>query len=114
MTIVGNRITSPLTVANAAEDKRLEPIPQSPTGIALLPQYFIKGATILVGLATVGLTLLQALPPFPFAAKLQAIFLAIIGLGTVIGISSQGIRQTGTVVPAAAQIPANQIAPGTK
>ncbi len=92
MTITLHRITSPLTVANAAEDKRLDPIPVSPTGIALLPQIFIKISTVVVAAAVFVMTIPAMGVPLP--PQVLAVCAAIVGLGTVLGISSQGVRKT--------------------
>ncbi len=97
MTIVGNRITSPLTVANAAEDKRLEPIPPSPTGIALLPQLLVKIATVVVAVAVFVMTLPTMGIPLP--PPVLAVCSAITGLGIVLGIGSQGIRKVEPASP---------------
>jgi hypothetical protein len=105
MTIENNRIVSPLTVASAAEDARLAPIPASPTGIALLPQAVIRVATVVIGLAAVGIPIFTTLLPAPWAVTGLAICSSIVGLGTVLGIASPGVRQAGTAVAPALQVP---------
>lgn len=99
MTIVGHRITEGTTMANEAEDKRVEAIPRSPTGLAILPQVLIKVATVVVGLATVAGGIFAIFLPAPWAVTGAAICGSIIGLGATLGISSQGIR-AAPVVPA--------------
>lgn len=88
--IKDNRIVSPVTVANAAEDQRLDPIPSSPTGIALLPQLLVRVATVVVALAGTLLALTTqgiALPPI-----VVTVCTVVLALGTALGIASQGVR----------------------
>ncbi len=80
-------------MANAETDAALAPIPQSPTGLAVLPQVLIKIATVIVGLAAVAMSALAVLPPFPWTAAALAVCGSIVGLGATLGISSQGIRK---------------------
>lgn len=92
MTISHNRITEPTTMANAETDAALTPIPRSPTGIAALPQILVQIATVICGLAAIGVGLFTAMLPAPWAATGLAICSAIVALGVPLGISSQGIR----------------------
>lgn len=105
MTISRNRITSPLTVANAAEDLRVEPIPQSPTGLALIGPTLVKVGTVIAALAAVGTVVFAALLPAPFAVTGLAVCASITSILTVFGIVSPGARAAGTTIPAAAQVP---------
>lgn len=82
-----------LTAANAAEDKRLAPIPVSPTGLAMLPQILIQVATVVCGLAAVGVAVFTAMLPAPWAITGLGICSAIVALGVPLGISSQGARK---------------------
>lgn len=73
----------------------LMPVPvveRSPTGIALLPQYAVKIATVLVLVAGVIVTLPTAgvaLPPL-----VLSIAGAVVAIGAALGIASQGVRKT--------------------
>lgn len=90
MTVEGNRITDPTSVANEATDKQLAPV--SPTGTAFMPQVLVRIATVLVLIAGVIVTLPTAgisLPPAVMAAAS-----AVMAIGTVLGISSQGVRRS--------------------
>ncbi len=83
-----NRIES-LTVANAATDSALAPV--SPTGAAILPQFLIKAAVVIVSLAGVVVALPAsgiALPPIVIG-----IATAVVGVGAALGIASQGARK---------------------
>jgi hypothetical protein len=69
----------------------LFPIQQSPTGVAILPQLLVKGATVLVGAAGLLLTLTTqgiALPPLAVT-----ICTAVVSIGAALGIASQGVRK---------------------
>lgn len=67
-------------------------VERSPTGIALLPQVVVKVATIVCGLAAVGVAVFTTLLPAPWAVTGLAICSSIVGLGTVLGIASPGVR----------------------
>lgn len=67
-------------------------VERSPTGLAILPPMMIKVATIIVGLAAVGIPVCTAMLPAPWAATGLGICSSIVGLGTVIGIASPGVR----------------------
>ena len=72
-------------------------VERSPTGLAMLPQVLIKVATVLVALAVVGLTVFALFLPAPWAATAVAICTGVIGVGSVLGIASPGLRtQAGT------------------
>jgi hypothetical protein len=106
MTISGNRITSQTTVANAAEDKRLEPIPSSPTGLALLPQYAVKWALAVGALAVAVGTVFAVFLPQPWAITGVAVSGAVVTICNLITGAGPGVRAAGTVVPASQQLPA--------
>lgn len=87
-------------------------VERSPTGLALLPQMLVKIAAVVVGLAAVGLTVVTVLPPTPLTAQIQAICLAVVGVGATLGIASPGARSgVGTQPVTLAAPPPNPSAP---
>ncbi len=74
--------------------------PVSPTGTAVLPQALLKVAATLVGVAALALSILPSLPDAPWIKTATAVATAVVGLGALLGISSQGIRQTETAAAA--------------
>lgn len=85
-------------------------VERSPTGLALLPQYLLKIATVLVVVAGVIVTLPSAgiaLPPVVLAVSG-----AVVALGAALGIASQGVRKdVGTQPVTLAAPPAAPSAP---
>lgn len=77
-------------MATSETDKQLAPI--SPTGSAVLSQTLIRVATGLVAVAATVVAL--AMPPISLAipAVMMGICTTIVAIGTVLGISSQGVR----------------------
>ncbi len=67
-------------------------VERSPTGIALLGQNVVRVATVIVGLAAVGLGIFPMFLPQPWAVTGAAICAAIVGLGATMGIASPGVR----------------------
>ena len=75
-------------------------VERSPTGLALLPQVAVKIATVVVGLAAIGVVVFTSLmpaagatiAPLPWVVTGLAICSSIVGLGTVLGIMSPGAR----------------------
>lgn len=78
------------TVADQQTDAALAPI--SPTGSAVLSQTLIRVATGVVAVAALVVGL--SLPPISLAipAAIVGICGTIVAIGTVLGISSQGVR----------------------
>lgn len=62
----------------------------SPTGIAVVQQWIVRIAVVLVGLAASIIAAAQAGVPIP--EKLVAVATTVIALGATFGIVSQGIR----------------------
>ncbi len=67
-------------------------IERSPTGLAVLPQVAVKVATVVVGLAAIGVGIFTVMLPAPWAVTGLAICSSIVGIGTVLGIASPGVR----------------------
>ena len=78
-------------------------VERSPTGLALLPQVAVKIATVLVGLAAIGIPVFTTMLPAPWAATGLAICSSIIGIGTVLGIASPGVRKEAGAQPVVEQ-----------
>jgi hypothetical protein len=79
---------TPVTVANAEENKRLGSIaPESPTGTPVLPPKWAFVAAIVVGLSSI----LAIIPGMP--ALVVTICGIVVSLGVVLGIASPGVRK---------------------
>lgn len=78
-------------------------VERSPTGLAVLPQVAVKIATVLVGLAAIGIPVFTTMLPAPWAATGLAICSSIIGIGTVLGIASPGVRKEAGAQPVVEQ-----------
>lgn len=89
MTIEGNRITDPTTVANKATDAALAPV--SPTGTPWLPAVVTKILTAVVVLAAAVVSLAASGIVIP--ATIVGIATSIVAIGTVFGIASPGLRK---------------------
>lgn len=87
MTIEGNRITDPTTVASATENTRVAPV--SPTGAPMIPPKLVPWMTIAVLLAGV-LPFVPGLVLPPLVSGLCAI---IVTVGAALGIASPGARK---------------------
>lgn len=68
-------------------------VERSPTGLAVLPQVAVKVVTVLVGLAAIGIPIFTTMLPAPWAATGLTICSSIVGIGTVFGIASPGVRK---------------------
>lgn len=80
-------------------------VARSPTGLALIPQVVIKVGTVLVGLAAIGVPIFTTMLPAPWAATGLAICSSIVGIGTVLGIVSPGVRSDAGPQPVVASSP---------
>jgi hypothetical protein len=103
MTIENNRITSPLTAANAAEDERLAPIPQSSTGIAVVGQVALRIAIVAKALAIALGGLFTVFIPAPWAIAGAAFCTTVYGIADIFVGSGPGVRTN--VPPASAVTP---------
>ncbi len=72
----------------------------SPTGLAILPQGLLKVVAAFVALAASALTVLPMLPDAPWVKTATTVATAVIALGSLVGITSQGIRKTGEAAAA--------------
>lgn len=73
-------------------------VERSPTGLAVLPQVAVKVMTVLVGLAAIGIPIFTTMLPAPWAVTGLAICSSVVGIGTVFGIASPGVRTGAGVV----------------
>ena len=80
-------------------------VERSPTGLAVLPQVAVKVATVLVGLAAIGVPIFSTMLPAPWAVTALAVCSSIIGIGTVLGIASPGVRKEAGAQPVVEQQP---------
>ncbi len=81
-------------------------VERSPTGLALLPQVAVRIATVVVGLAAVGVTVFTVLLPAPWAATGLAVCSSIVALGTAVGLASPGVRSAPGTQPVTLAAPA--------
>ena len=74
-------------------------VERSPTGLAVLPQVVVKVVTVLVGLAAIGIPIFTTMLPAPWAATGLMVCSSIVGIGTVFGIASPGVRKEAGAQP---------------
>ena len=86
-------------------------VERSPTGIALLGQNVVRIATVVVGLAAVGLGIFPLFLPQPWAVTGAAVCAAIVGLGATLGIASPGVRSQPGAAPVVEAIRVTRVGP---
>ncbi len=70
-----------------------------------MPQVVVKVMTVLVGLAAIGIPIFTTMLPAPWAVTGLAICSSIVGIGTVFGIASPGVRTGAGQVEAKVESP---------
>lgn len=93
----GNRLDgSPKLNEPALGIQPVAVVERSPTGIALVGQTIVKGATVVVAVAAAVAAVMVVLPPTPLTAQITAICIAIATAGAALGIASPGARAGGS------------------
>lgn len=96
-------------------------VERSPTGLALVPQVLLKIATVIVGLASVGVVVFTVLmpaagatvAPLPWVLSGLAICSSIVAIGTTLGIMSPGVRAGAGTQPVTLAAPTIQPSPSS-
>lgn len=80
-------------------------VERSPTGLAVVPQVLVKVMTVLVGLAAIGIPVFTTMLPAPWAVTALTVCSSVVGIGTVFGIASPGVRSQPGAVTAPVAVP---------